>query len=187
MLVHRYFVFLAFIVLGVILTIQLLKLRRKGEQFIGKPAINKFSFFSGKMTIFISWGLFIFKAISPDTGYLTVPCTLSWIAVGLLWAGTFIMSIAFIHLGQSLKVGFPIEPTCLKTTGIYRFSRNPLYLGLFLISFGSCFYFPDLINITFVLYGIFIHHRIVLSEEEFLSARFGQEWEEYRIRTRRYI
>ncbi|MCK9423720.1 MAG: isoprenylcysteine carboxylmethyltransferase family protein [Bacteroidales bacterium] len=187
MLVHRYFVFLAFVVLGVILIIQVIKLRRKGEQFLGKPAIDKFNFFTGKMTIFTSWGLFIFKAISPDTGYITVPAILSWIAVGLLWAGTIIMSIAFIDLGQSLKVGIPIVPTRLKTDGIYRFNRNPLYLGVFLISFGSCFYFPDLINITFVFYGIFIHHRIVLGEEQFLSARFGLEWEEYRKRTRRYI
>ena len=184
---YRYFVILAFIVLGITLTIQILKLRWNGERFLGKPTIEKFNFFTGKLTLFTSWGLFIFKALSPDTGYISVPGPLSWFAVALLWAGTLIMSVSFFELGQSLKIGIPETPTRLKTTGIYHFSRNPLYLGVYLITFGSCIYFPDLINITFAFYGMYMHHRIVLGEELFLSSRFGPEWEDYKKRTRRYI
>jgi protein-S-isoprenylcysteine O-methyltransferase Ste14 len=184
---HSYFVLLAFMTSGLILVIRGLALKRDGSELIGKPSIDKFYFYSGKIAIFTSWGLFLVKAIFPKIGYIHVPSWLSWVAVGVLWMGTIIVSTAFIDLGRSLKVGLPQQETILKTQGIYRFSRNPIYAGVHLIAIASCFYFPDLINISFTIYGIYIHHKIIESEEMFLSGRFGKEWEDYSARVRRYF
>ena len=187
MYLHSYFVLLAFITSGLVLLIKAIALRRDGFELLGKPTIDKFYFYSGKIAIFTSWALFIVKAILPKIGYIHVPLYLSWIATILLWIGTIIVSLAFIDLGRSLKVGLPQQETMLKTNGIYRFSRNPLYAGVHLIAIGSCIYFPDLINVSCTIYGIYIHHKIIGGEELFLSRRFGKDWDNYQSRVRRYI
>jgi len=135
----------------------------------------------------ISWGLFLVKALLPKLGYIPVPPILCWIATGLLWVGAFMTALAIIGLGKSLKVGLPDTATTLKTRGIYSFSRNPLYTGVYLITIGSVLYFPDLINFSFTIFSIYIHHQIIKSEENFLKERFGAQWEDYRLRVRRYL
>jgi len=185
--VHRYFVLMAFIILIIAAFLQVLQLRQEGVHFLGKPTIGKYIFFTAKVALVISFGLFIMKAISPQTGYVTVPEFLDWIAVGLLWFGVFIILQAIHTLGHSLKIGLPDSETELKTTGVYHYSRNPMYTGAFIIGIASCLYCPDLINITFTLFGIYTHHRIIVQEEQFLSSRFGKDWEQYKNKVKRYL
>ena len=185
--IHSYVVLLAFTVSGMVLLVRAIPLKQSGADLLGVPTIDAFYFYSGKIAIFTSWGLFILKAIFPNLGYVIVPDSLSWIATGMLWLGTISISLAFYHLGRSLKVGLPIGETMLMTGGVYRISRNPIYTSVHLIAVASCLYFPDLINISFTLYGILIHHKIIRSDELFLSRRFGKDWEIYRERVRRYI
>jgi protein-S-isoprenylcysteine O-methyltransferase Ste14 len=184
---NSYLVLLAFFMSGMILLLWGFFLRREGNDLVGIPAIEKFYFITGKVAIFASWALFIMKAIFPNIGYILVPTYLTSIATGLLWIGTIIFAFAFINLGRSLKVGLPKQETTLKTHGIYKFSRNPLYVGVHLIAIASCLYFPDLINVSFTIYGIYIHHKIIKGEERFLSRRFGTEWDDYCAHVRRYI
>jgi protein-S-isoprenylcysteine O-methyltransferase Ste14 len=184
---HSYIVLALFSILGIAL-LSVVVFRKKDQfRFLGTPPIDKFLFLSGKITLFTNWGFFLFKALSPKSGYITVPQWLSWGAVGLLSIGSALMIIALFELGSSLRVGLPREATCLKTSGIYRFSRNPLYLGVYLITLASCLYIPDLVNVTFGLYGMYIHHMIAKSEEQFLTQRFGEEWKRYCSKTRRYF
>lgn len=184
---HSFLVLSLFTVLGISLLIRVLALRKDKLNFFGIPSIDKFYFNSGKISLFTNWGFFIYKAILPKSGYIIVPGYLSWGATILLFFGTLLMIIASFKLGEALKVGLPKEETQLKTNGIYRYSRNPLYLGVFLITLGSCLYFPDLINVSFGLFAIYMHHLIVLGEEKFLGEKFGSEWKNYRIKTRRYF
>ena len=84
-------------------------------------------------------------------------------------------------------MGIPVNETALKTKGIYRFSRNPLYVSIYLMCIASLMYFPNQVNLLLVAYGIFVHNRIILGEETFLSERFGAQWEEYCRKVRRYL
>ncbi|MCX6268646.1 MAG: hypothetical protein NTW16_15045 [Bacteroidetes bacterium] len=186
--VHSYFVLLGFTFLLIVFTVQYIRLQVSGSGLLGTPTIEKLYFYSGKIAVFTTWVLFILKAIIPRLGYIYLPDHASWIAVGLLYFGVFIMSVSLVNLGKSLKAGLPEEEeTTLQTRGLYRFSRNPLYVGVYLISIGSCIYFPDLINISFTIYGIYIHHRIIKQEESFLSKRFGKNWLIYSARVSRYF
>jgi protein-S-isoprenylcysteine O-methyltransferase Ste14 len=159
----------------------------KSKSVLGKPTIEAFNFYSAKTAIFINWAMFMLKAIVPDFGYITVIPLISWIAVGILIAGTLVMIAAIHGLGATLKVGLPEEDTELRTDGIYSFSRNPIYLGVFIIILASCLYFPDLINIAAGIYAVFMHHKIIKGEEKFLETRFGESWKNYRLRVRRYL
>jgi protein-S-isoprenylcysteine O-methyltransferase Ste14 len=185
--VHSFFVLAAFTFLFLAFTLQVIRLSTLGSELLGHPPIEKLHFYTGKVAIFTTWVLFILKAISPGLGYIYMPTWASWIAVVLLYIGVFFLSVSFFNLGKSLKVGIPNEDTALQTRGLYRLSRNPIYIGIHLIGAGSCIYFPDLINVTFMLYGIYIHHRVIREEERFLADRFGKEWLIYRSRVSRYL
>ena len=89
--VHSYFVFIAFTVLLMALAFQFLRLRNSGSGFIGTATIEKLYFYSGKVAIFTTWALFIVKAISPRLGYIYLPDSVSWVAVGMLYCGVLIM------------------------------------------------------------------------------------------------
>ena len=184
---YSYVVLLAFTMLGVVFILQAVRIRGEGSEFMGKPSIDKYYFFSGKVAIFTTWALFILKAIMPKTGYFPSPVYLCWIAAGILWIGVIIVIFSMVGLGGSLKVGLPRAETTLQTKGIYLLSRNPLYLGIYLMGIASCLYFIDLINIVFTIYGIYIHHQIIKGEELFLARRFGKDWKNYTAQVRRYL
>ena len=185
--VHSYFVLIAFTFLFIVFSLKFIRLRNSGSEFIGAPTIEKLYFYSGKIAIFTTWVLFLVKAINPRLGYIYLPDGLSWSAVILLYFGVLIMTVSMINLGKSLKVGLPGQATKLQTKGLYRLSRNPLYAGVHIIAVASCIYFPDLINVSFTVCGIFIHHKIIRQEECFLADRFGEQWLVYCSRVSRYI
>ena len=180
-------IILTFTILGIAMMINGARYRDKGIRFWGKPTIENSLFLSGKISLFTSWALLLMKAILPEWDWNPVSENLAWLAALLNFVGTLIMLIAFVNLGSSLRVGLPETPTTLQTKGVYRISRNPIYLGVFLICIASCLFFPNPINIVLALYGMFMHNRIILGEEKFLSDRFGKEWEGYSSRVRRYI
>jgi protein-S-isoprenylcysteine O-methyltransferase Ste14 len=177
----------AFTFMGISLAIGIISFRRKGRTFLGIPPINKYLFYSGKTCLFFAWGLCIFRCIFPADGMFAVPVYIRWAAAILMAAAAIIITKSFIDLGSSLKVGLPDQETKLRTGGIYRFSRNPIYLSVFMVNIASCLFFPHPVNILCSIYGIYIHYLITLSEEKFLAQRFGQEWDDYRRNVRRYL
>ena len=177
----------AFSLLGLALILRVLTLKSKGHGMLGSPTIDPFYFYSAKGALFFSWGLFMCKALVPSLGYIPTPAWLQWIAIIILCLGCLFMIFAFFNLGTALKVGLPGEETELVNTGIYRISRNPIYLGVHLITLASCIYFPDLANFGFAAYAMFVHHQIAIAEEIFLQRKFGTAYEEYKRKVRRYL
>ncbi len=109
------------------------------------------------------------------------------LGIAILIAGGALFAATLIHLGESLAVGFPSRSTALKTGGLYRWTRNPIYLGAYVIGIGSCLFAIHPLNFILLAVGILVHSRIIMKEEEFLRQRFGAEWVEYSRRVPRYI
>jgi protein-S-isoprenylcysteine O-methyltransferase Ste14 len=107
------------------------------------------------------------------------------ILIGVLGLIPFVLGLH--RLGRSVRVGLPVDATELRTTGVYTLSRNPVYVGVFLVCLASCLYVPHWLNLTSTLVAALVHHRIVLAEERFLADRFGTAWEAYKARVRRYV
>lgn len=164
-----------------------MSLRNEGFSFLGKPTIAKWLFYSGKISLFSGWGLFLAKGILCDSLGFNVPTVIAWLGVALLFLGGVILSLAFVQLGKALKVGLPTEDTTLQTSGLYRFSRNPIYLGVFLVSIAGCFYYPNPINIALSVWGMIAHFFIIKGEERFLEQRFGDQWLKYKQTVRRFL
>jgi protein-S-isoprenylcysteine O-methyltransferase Ste14 len=79
-------------------------------------------------------------------------------------------------------------PLALVTVGLYRYSRNPMYIAVALILSGWALGFrsPGL-----AVYGLIVilafHLRVVFGEEPWLERRYGDEWRRYKQRVPRWL
>jgi protein-S-isoprenylcysteine O-methyltransferase Ste14 len=153
---------------------------------IGKSPIFVPALIVGKVTMASCWLFFLVK--TQDVAAMLYNSVITEvIGVVVFVIGLALVVLSFVYLGQSVSIGLPEEKTELKTNGVYRISRNPLYVGAFLMCAGSCLFAIHLVN--FVLFAITfgVHHQIVRKEEQFLEKRFGQRWLEYKARVPRYV
>jgi protein-S-isoprenylcysteine O-methyltransferase Ste14 len=93
---------------------------------------------------------------------------------------------AFSRAGTTVK---PFqESSALITTGVYRLSRNPMYLGLVLLVLGIAVITGSLTPLVVVPILAFLLDRdFIAAEERMLEERFGPVWLEYKKSVRRWI
>ena len=104
----------------------------------------------------------------------------------------FGIAMAAISAGMFVKVDTGLEPfdeaTTLVTGGFYRITRNPMYMGMFLMLFGVAFLLGSLSSLLpLILFVLVIRYNFVLGEEHFLEAAFGQPYLDYKSEVRRWI
>jgi protein-S-isoprenylcysteine O-methyltransferase Ste14 len=153
---------------------------------IGIAPISKPAFILGKLSVLACCLFFLLKIHDVNLMLYDGPANRA-AAVVLLSVGLVVMALALMNLGKSTRVGLSDDITRLKTTGTYRISRNPLYLGGFALCLASCCYSLHWMNFLFAFVGAAAHHRIVLAEERFLEAKFGDDFRRYQARVRRYL
>jgi protein-S-isoprenylcysteine O-methyltransferase Ste14 len=79
-------------------------------------------------------------------------------------------------------------PRHLVRVGLYRFSRNPMYLGVLLILIGWTVTFRTRALIVYsIAIAIAFHLRVVLYEEPWLARTFPQEWPQFKSRVPRWL
>jgi protein-S-isoprenylcysteine O-methyltransferase Ste14 len=104
----------------------------------------------------------------------------------LMVAGSAFITIGMLQLGPSARFLFPKRKTALVTSGVFAFSRNPVYLGLNSSLIGVFLLLPSVGFLIALVFFLVTNHYRVLEEEHFLHATFGGEYEEYCRRTGRY-
>jgi protein-S-isoprenylcysteine O-methyltransferase Ste14 len=90
------------------------------------------------------------------------------------------------------KHGTAVKPfersSVLITSGAFRFSRNPMYLGMVMILAGAGVLMGSLSPFTLIpAFVIIIDKHFIASEERMLDQRFGDDWRHYKARVRRWI
>ncbi len=162
--------------------------KRKKIETVGCIGISRKIFILGKLALFTSFILILVQLFLVNLSVFEKENAFLWMCVVLLGIGVMLFTLGIISLGTfSLRVGLAQENTSLRTTGIYRLSRNPMLLGLYLMALGSAIYVQNPVNWVLVIVALAVHHKIILAEENFLRARFGDQWIKYRKRVRRYI
>ena len=115
--------------------------------------------------------------------FLSVKIDFSWqFFLGLIsyFVGLCLCVITIVNFSHPDNMG-------LNTNGIYKFSRNPMYIAYFI-----CFVGMSLLTQSMVLFGIIVifqisTHWIILAEERWCLEKFGTTYKQYMKKVRRYI
>ena len=124
-------------------------------------------------------------------GYSIILPGQAWVAAVIAGAGLAIdlVSIAaFFRRKTTVNPLTPSKTNALVGDGFYRFSRNPMYLGILMILTGWGLWLGNVLNL--VLLGLFIwviNELQIKPEEKALREKFGAAYEAYCKRVRRWI
>lgn len=146
--------------------------------------------------------------IPPVVVVLLIGTLMRWVA-GHAWSGSFRLPGQGLVAGMLLSLGLlipvlgvhrfrvadttvdPLHPekaSALVDRGVYRYSRNPMYLGLALLLAGWGIRLGSLAGLLGVpLFVIYMRYFQIGPEEEAMEKRFGEAYREYRSKVRRWI
>ena len=124
------------------------------------------------------------------------PLSLSWawraaLAALLAAAGVYVLiscGLMFIRAKTTYLPMRPEKPSTLVTGGIYRYSRNPMYLSMAVFLSGVGIFFGDgLALLVLPLFALYMTRFQIIPEERALERLFGAAYLDYKQRTRRWI
>lgn len=173
-----------------------------------QKGINPIRLSLGKNGVHHALSLSLFIGVNVWAGLVVITAVRpSWWELPAIWGGrwfdhlaakgvgTALIVLAFailvralIDLGPSWRLGIDTQnPGELVTSGIYAFSRNPIYL-FFDLYFLATFLINGLglFLLLAILAAVNLHAQTI-QEERFLAKTFGAEYEAYRARTGRYL
>jgi protein-S-isoprenylcysteine O-methyltransferase Ste14 len=106
----------------------------------------------------------------------------------LFFAGSILRLAAVFVLGRRFSGLVAIQPDHqLKTDGLYRYIRHPSYSGLIAGMIGYALIFRSVIGLILIILLFLLLLSRMNDEEQFLEAHFGEEYRNYRLRTRRLV
>lgn len=115
----------------------------------------------------------------------------TWISVGVFILGViFILFgvLAFRQANTTMDPRYPQNASSVVHNGIYRFSRNPMYVGFFALLSAWSFYLLDLLSLGFLpLFILYMNRFQIIPEERFLTEKYGDEFQAYMGRVRRWL
>lgn len=115
--------------------------------------------------------------------FLTVIIEFSWLfytGLTIYIFGLVLCTISIINFAVPSNEG-------LNHNGLYRFSRNPMYLSYLIYFIGCAFLTRSLVLCVIVLIFQIAAHWIILSEERWCIEKFGEAYKQYMKKVRRYI
>ena len=97
-----------------------------------------------------------------------------------------------IAAGTFRRLGTPPEPwkptTALATDGLYRFSRNPIYVGFGITYAGFALAMDSPVALALLVPCLMVIDRfVVVREERYLTTKFGAEYQAYQGKVRRWL
>lgn len=117
---------------------------------------------------------------------LHIPIALVVIAAGVVLALSGI--VTFRKAGTTVDPHAPDRATSMVDTGPYRFTRNPMYLGLAIALLGICIYFANPLTLVAPIFFIaYITRYQIVPEERALLAKFGEPYARYLRSVRRWL
>ena len=141
----------------------------------------------------IAWALAVLVGLALDW---LMPLSFVPAAVPARGLGALIFALALAlfawAIATIMRAGSNV-PTSMPTisivdTGPYRFTRNPIYLGMMLALVGLALAFDSLWPLAMLVpFALVIRYGVVAREEAYLERRFGEVYRRYRARVRRWL
>jgi protein-S-isoprenylcysteine O-methyltransferase Ste14 len=115
--------------------------------------------------------------------------TIFAIAIAGLGLATIIAGVVeFRRANTTVNPHLPNNSTFVVTSGIYRVTRNPMYLGMLLVLIAWAAYVSNVATLVFpVLFVLYISRFQILPEERVLAAKFGEPYVAYLGAVRRWL
>ena len=141
----------------------------------------------------IAWALAIVAGLGLGWLYPLqfVPTSIpgAWVGGGVFVAG---FALAIWAIVTMRKAGTQVETykptTTIIANGPYLFTRNPIYIGMFLGQTGIAIGFDNLwVLATLVPFYLVIRHGVIAREETYLDRKFGTVYLGYKSRVRRWL
>ena len=115
------------------------------------------------------------------SAFALICCT---VGLGIVSAGL----LSFRRAKTTVNPLIPEATTTMVTSGIYRFSRNPMYLGFLFVLAGWAIYLSNLLAFTLLpLFVWYLNRFQILPEERVLSAKFPPTFTAYKGSVRRWL
>ncbi|NCC73274.1 MAG: isoprenylcysteine carboxylmethyltransferase family protein [Sphingobacteriia bacterium] len=185
---QKIIIIILFLVLFARLLITIMLVRRRGGELYGRASLGDATVLFAKFAALFPAGLLFICLIGVGICRLHSNAILTISGFVLFITASVFLYFSLADLGRYTKIGLPKNDSIiLQTNGIYRFSRNPMYLGVILLAAGSAMMMPTITGFLLGASGVFLHHKIILKEELFLEEVFGQQYIEYKSAVRRYL
>lgn len=156
---------------------QMAKGNKKDKQFIVECLLQIFTFLTAMIAIVSSFFEPVMKII---------PFQIIGFILGVLGVAVFFLSVCV--MSDSWRAGLAEnDERKLVTKGIYKISRNPAFLGFYLIYISVLLMCFNWVLLVATLFSIVMFHLQILGEEKFLIRFFGDEYIEYKLRVNRYF
>ena len=110
--------------------------------------------------------------------------------IGLIFCicGVVIFYLSVCTMKDNWRAGIAEnDKTSIVIIGIYRFSRNPAFLGFDLIYIGVLLMFFNFVLLLFSTFSVVMLHLQILQEENFLPSAFGEDYLIYKNQVNRYF
>lgn len=154
------------------------------RDYLHKGRLSLFSLLL-EVLVFFLWGGFPYLYGPAD--WPIVHLSLAWEVMGwiILTSGLVVMFTGMAQLGPLRFLGQ--DASELKSTGLYRLSRNPQIIGCMLYGIGFSILWPSWYALGWLLLFTAIAHMMVITEEVHLLRVFGEAYHRYCMQTPRYL
>jgi len=141
----------------------------------------------------LAWGLAVIAGLALNW-FTPLPFLPVDLPAGWLGTMVFVLALALAawaiatitRAGSSVPTNQPT--TTIVESGPYRFTRNPIYLGMLLSLIGLAIAFDNFwLLMMLVPFAIVIRYGVVAREEAYLERKFGEVYRGYRSRVRRWL
>ena len=141
----------------------------------------------------LAWGLAVIAGLALNW-LVPLPFLPVDLPAGWLGAIVFVLALALVawaivtitRAGSNVPTNLPT--TTIVESGPYRFTRNPIYLGMFGALIGLTIAFDTLwLLLVLVPFALVIRYGVVAREEVYLERKFGDVYRGYRSRVRRWL
>ena len=133
--------------------------------------------------------MFGVSKVAPDLKFSLKGSTALAVGLGAIGVGSAILGVTQFKKAQTTPNPQALEKvSSLVTSGMYQYSRNPMYVGLVLILLGWAFYLSHFL--AFVLLPLFILYMTrfqIRPEEQMMARKFGKAYQTYLNKVRRWI
>ncbi len=177
------------LMIGMVLT-RVVMLRRRGIDAVKFGKTHKTDFLIPPFALLYVYLVFAaaFDWPTLSTQKFFDSLVISWLGVLLCMLGVILFLWGIVSFGRSFRVGIDADqPDKLVTNGAFVVSRNPLYAAFGLVLIGEFLIFPNWLLLLYLCAGIWLFHRQVLREEQYLRQHYGNEYSDYCRRVGRYF